>query len=350
MSLIWADNFQSYGFTETYMSDGIYAQVEGSLVSDPDPNETTTVFYFNNAATPETLRFVLPAGATTSGGIGARVWFPVLPSGAAKVDIFTFKDSNNATQVSIAMDSTGTLYAYRGTAASGTALGNSGGPAITSDSWPHIEAKVLISDTVGTVEVRVNGVVKIKLTSQDTKATAIASYSQVGFGNGTSAGASNHYLKDVIVWDTAGSIGNDFFGTVSVFRATETADTSFNWTPSTGSTGYPLIDEATPNDADYISAGTPPPSASKFAMENVPADVTSIKGVVVVGRMRKTDGGDCNVQMALVSGGDTDLGADRPITTAFTYYWDVSELDPDTSAAWTPVGFNAADIQVNRTL
>ena len=67
-------------------------------------------------------------------------------------------------------------------------------------------------------------------------------------------------------------------------------------------------------------------------------------------RARKIDGGDANLQTSLISGGDVDPSADRPITTTFTYWYDISETDPDTGNAWTPASFDAANVEIDRTL
>jgi hypothetical protein len=42
-------------------------------------------------------------------------------------------------------------------------------------------------------------------------------------------------------------------------------------------------------------------------------------------------------------------GSNRPITTAFTYYEDVFETDPNTGNAWTPASADAAQLKLNRT-
>ena len=109
-----------------------------------------------------------------------------------------------------------------------------------------------------------------------------------------------------------------------------------------------MIDEQDPNDADFISAGDPPPSPAVFTVSNLPPDIVGVKALIPVVRARKIDGGDGNIQVGL-TGTATDLGADRPITTAFTYFWDVSELSPDTAAAWTPVEVDAVKLQIDRT-
>jgi hypothetical protein len=66
-------------------------------------------------------------------------------------------------------------------------------------------------------------------------------------------------------------------------------------------------------------------------------------------RAAKTDGGDGSLQVSVVSSGTAGDGTNRPITVAQTYWTDVHDLDPHTSAAWTPTTVNAAQLKINRT-
>ena len=65
--------------------------------------------------------------------------------------------------------------------------------------------------------------------------------------------------------------------------------------------------------------------------------------VDVIGRIVAHTGGG-NLQMAMKSGASTGLGSDRPMTVAFTYWQDVFEVDPATSAQWLPAAVNAANL------
>jgi hypothetical protein len=56
------------------------------------------------------------------------------------------------------------------------------------------------------------------------------------------------------------------------------------------------------------------------------------------------------VQLGMVSGASAALGADRPITTQYAYWWDVIENDPATAAPWTRAAVNAALLRLKRTL
>lgn len=348
MSLLWMDNFDSYGTDETKLLDGLYAQTGDAVLStDPDGVSTGKVMYFQTSSS--TLRRVLPSAIATV-GTGGRFWFDGLPtSGIA--EILAFSDENNVTHITLGVLTTGVITAYRGSSG-GTSLGSTSVPVLASGAWNHIEAKVLISDTVGTVEVRVNGVVVLNLTGQDTRNGGVASVGQIRWCSSTASQGfqRDFYLKDITAWSTSGSYNNDFMGDVQVVTLRPASDVSFNWTASTGSTGWDLIDESTPSDTDYISADATPPAASTFSLTDVDSDVTSIKGVMMVGRMLKTDGGDAQVQMSMVSGVSTADGSDRAITTAATYWFDINETDPATSLPWDRVALNAANIKVNRTL
>jgi hypothetical protein len=112
-----------------------------------------------------------------------------------------------------------------------------------------------------------------------------------------------------------------------------------------------LLNESPPNDTGYIYAGDPPPAASILNVEELPAEIVGVRGIISVGRSAKSDSGDGNLQMSLSPNGtDWDDGADNPVSTAFTYYYDVSEVSPDTTAAWTPVEVNALEFKLNRTV
>lgn len=356
MSLEWCDDFGSYGSTESFMLDGLYSEASlVQLVTDPDPSGSGAIVSF---FPPEAiLRWALDTGAITTVGAAARFYVPSLPNtGARRINLFCLKDVGNSHQVTITLNTTGSITAYRGdnsdATVPGTALGSTTGPVLSAAGWHHVEVKALASQTVGTVEVRVNGTAVLTLTGLDTCATANVEFSQIAIeSNSTGGSATDFYIKDLVIWNLNGSVNNTFFGTVFVTPITPTSDTSLNWTPSTGSTGFNLIDETPPNDdTDYISAADPPPAAAQFGMSNLPADVTSVRALMTMVRARKTDGGDGNLQVSLISNGATGNGANRAITSAYTYWYDIFETDPATASTWTPTAVDAVTLKINRTL
>lgn len=354
MAIEFMDNFSIYGTDETLMTDGIYAQTGGvTLMDNPDGVTPGKVVFQSGGNGNNRLRKVSPLSTATK-GCGFRLWFDSLPSSSGDApSIIQFCDMNNSPQITVRAETTGALSVYRGNGSD--LLATTAGPVITAGAWHHIETKVVIDDSAGSVEVRVNGIAVISLTNEDTKASSLTEVSQIQFRPGYS-GLSRHdyYLNDLIIWNGEGSENNDFLGDIQVVTLLPTADDTFPWTPSTGTTGWDLLAKTGPNeatiDATYISADDAPPAACVFDLSDLDPDIVTVKGLMTVVRQFKNDGGTANTQVSLVSGSDEDNGADRPITTAATYWMDVSELDPATGAAWTPTAVDAAQLKIDRTV
>jgi hypothetical protein len=116
--------------------------------------------------------------------------------------------------------------------------------------------------------------------------------------------------------------------------------------------GFDAIDQVTPDgDTTYITAGIPgsPTPISEFGMENLPAGVSAISGVVLVNFSRKTEAGVANVQMSAISGASETAGTDQPMTEIYTYRQDVFETDPASAAPFTPAEVDALLIKADRT-
>lgn len=341
-----ADNFNYYGGSESYMDDGIYAEIQGpsSIVADPDGVSTAKVLKmnWNNAYM---WRRVLSAAHATA-GIAQRTWLANIPADANSApNIMQWADGANTLIAALRVNPTGGFDFYNGA----VLVGSTAGPVISANGWYHIEAK-LVCSTLGaaTFEARVEGVTVLSLNGFSTSAATCAQV-RGSSGHGSSAYTIT-YIKDLVIWDGSGTQNTDFLGSVLVYELLTTGDAAFAWA-STGANGYSVLANNPPQDGvAYISAANPPPAAALFNLTDLPADVSSVKGLITRVRAAKSDGGDGQLQVSLKSGGLFDDGADRPITTAQTYWSDVSELDPATGAAWLPGAVNNAQLQVNRTL
>src|SRR4051812_8349849 len=350
MALRFMDNFYAYGGVAADMLNGVWAQLTNiSLPNDPDVHATGKVMMLDNFNDATTARVVIPAAPHATQGIGFRIWMNGLPSSSVYGPRFDFRDANNTTHVFFQVTTTGTVRAYRG---DGTLLGETATPVLVSNAWQHVEAKVLIHATAGTVDMRVEGVPVLALAGLNTANSAILTVAQEAFLNfWGNHGAVVTYIKDLILWDGAGAQNNNFLGSCIVVALVRNADVSLNWTPSSGTTGYNLVSDSPPDDdTGYISAATPAPAAFVAGMSDLPANVTSVKGLMTLQRSRKIDGGDGNIQVSVVSGGTPGNGTDRPITAAYTYWMDIFELDPNTLSAWLPSAVNAVNLKINRTV
>lgn len=385
MAVMWMDNFSLYGSGDAgrdRMLNGLYAVVQNdagasivggsinnSIVADPDPTASGLVFRLGNRAAntipsgafANVLRRVFPT-AQTECGIGRRIWLTTLnsqPSVAANI-IFSFRNASNGTLFNVEVGSIGQIICWRGTLTTNsinrsTILAQTTGPVVVANAWQHVEAKVLFSDTVGEIEIRVEGVTVLTATNIDTSPVGLPC-AQVQTQNWNTTLVSTTtivpvmYIKDDIAWNTSGTENNDFLGSVGIFTIFPDADDALNWLPVGDTVGWRILDNVPPNDASYIEADSTLPAAYVANMTNLPPDLISVRALQPTIRARKVDGGDGNIQVGLISGADTQLLADRPMSAAFTWWYDISEEDPATLASWTPAAVDAIKAQIDRTV
>lgn len=349
MAIEHADSFDIYGTDASFMLDGVYAQVSpgqfGGLVDDPDGLSTQRVFFFTSGV----LRYALQT-PTDVIGVSERVWMPQLPSDpGAEAILCYFADINN---VDIAYLKVQTNGAVKFEVVDGSTY-STNVPVLTAEAWWHIECKIAV-DTggAGTFELRIEGQTVIDEDAIDFTAATIY---QIKQGSETSGiGASfRWYLKDYVIWNDLGTDNTDFLGPVRVINLTPNADDDLGgWTPSTGTEGYPILDNNPPLNTEYM-IGTPAAVDDPMAYDltSLPDDITAIKGVLTFVRARKIDGGYGALQTSMIGTGDVESpGADRPITAGYVYWRDVHERDPGTDAPWTRVAVNASKIKIDRTL
>jgi len=109
--------------------------------------------------------------------------------------------------------------------------------------------------------------------------------------------------------------------------------------------------------AATTNVGTRPPGDNQFLFDSTTNDKTdyahqtlaltgSIPGVVHVTYARKDDAGARQIAQLCESTGTEETSPTITLTGAYTYYSDVLEVDPHTSALWTLAGYNAATFGV----
>jgi hypothetical protein len=371
--LLFADGFDHYGTDEDNMLDGVYANVRGTFLDTAHPATGTTGMHIsttNDIANANSLRKVLPAAATKIGVMG-RFYFAGLPSGNVGGNIFDFLTSNSVvSHVVCAVDSSGAIRFLRGrnyltlSGENGTLIAQTG-PVITANGQHHIEIQIYLHDSAGWIRVAVDGIHKNLFTGLDTKngSSDITSISQsVGISGGT--GAKDFYMDDYIIYDFTGDstvdtdfcptvdgsgIGTNYIGELQCVKLQPNGNTASDaWSKSTGASAFALVDEATPDDTDYIYSTTAG-DLTVLSLEDLPPEITYIRGLVVWGRLSKADSGSSATQFGMKSvAASTDATA-RPVTVEPSYYWDFINIDPNSSARWTRTSLNAAWFRMTRS-
>ena len=211
--------------------------------------------------------------------------------------------------------------------------------------WVHFESKVTIDNTVGSFELRINGVVVLLVTGVDTSSTANNFANSIVVGPTTGVGDFQIY-DDFYILDTTG-IGplNDFLGEVRVktqFPSAAGVTTDFG-VVGAASNFDAVNDVASGDDTKYVTAGNVG-NRDTYEISDVAASDT-IKTVQICHLARKTDAGVATLKPVIISGATTDVPAlGVGLSETYNYIRTVTSLDPNTGLPWTAADFNAVKI------
>lgn len=255
--------------------------------------------------------------------------------------------------VSLVLDSSRVLRVYRGAQ---TTLLATGTTTLLTGTFYYLEFKVLISDTVGTIDVRINGVAET-LTfasgsngSQDTRNAGNATADRVTLG-----GNSNPNNIIVYRWDdayicdgTGSSPTNTFLGDVrvqAIFPSGDGNSSQFVGSDGNSTNNSLLVDETAPNDdTDYVESATAT-NKDTYAYGNVTPTSGTVYGVRPMLRAKKTDAGTRKVvSIARLSSTEVD-SAESSLSTDYLYYSDIREAKPG-GGVWTISDVNSAEFGV----
>lgn len=355
MSLLFADGFSLYGTgatSETNMAQGIYATVSAGVQCLTTNPRAPGTHHLRISGSNDELRRVLGGDFATGIGIGFALYLSNLPTNNDRCLILQLRDGANLGRITFTLQSTGVLEVRRGD--HGGTLIASSAAVFTAGAYQHVEIFCIGHLTTGEVEVRRNGETVISFTG-NTGSGTIEQYAHRWQGS-ADTGVDVDFA-DVHGWDESGSVNNTFLGDVVWYRLNPTSDTAeTDWVRNAGANDFDAIDDTTPDgDTTYIEAGTAG-DVSDFGMSNLPGTASAIIAVVTQPMARKTDAGAGSLQVTLLSSNigsppapaESD-GDDRPITTAYTYYPDIHEVDPATGVAWTPSAVNAMQLRLTRT-
>lgn len=376
MARLWEDGFDHYGDNEADMLDGSYGTVDCTLITSPTPPTGTHAVAPGISGTDgiKGIRRVLQGAARDKVGAAARFYFPGLPDTNTVSIIFDFLSASaNRSHVSCFVDSNGRLLFRTGAnhglnGGVGTQIAVSD-PVITANAWNHVEVQVYKHATLGWVRAAVNGIHVFEATNLDTEfdSSGIISVAQVRswYGGATISNGGPFYMDDYYIYDFVGdsAVDTDFcpttdgggmatgyIGELQVMLRMANGDTAeADWLKSTGTEGFSLIDEVPSNDADYVYS-LADTDLSEFEIEDLPEEITYIRGVGIHSRISKSDAGAAMYRVGMKSDIEVSDAAERPMTIEPTYWRDEVNVDPDSGARWTRASFNAAWLRIRRTI
>lgn len=359
MSIQWADNFGSFGVGPSsvpflisgtpylYLSSWSYSQSPNGVVSDPDGSGGVCLAVGQNLsgvdASDNQLALPTPVNAV---GAAFRWYMP----GGQKRQLHFWVDNAQNPLYRLVNEFNGALSIYPYSTVYTTPLATTTIPVLTFNTWWHIET--MLDYVLGKITVFVEGIQVLQYSITPSSGTLIYG---LGFSPrvGENSGGGSCFMKDYVVYDKNGSINNTVgsIGPCTVYRLALATDISNSWTITGGTTVNGTIGVSPPNDANFISAGTGPiPAGAICGVTPLPSNIVGVRGLVTLQRVQKSDGGDANYQVDLISGSSTHTGTTHSVSTSFNYQFDVVELDPATGEAWSPVAVDNVHVEINRTV
>lgn len=221
---------------------------------------------------------------------------------------------------------------------------------VTAGIYTYIELKVLIANTGGTAEIRVNGTTAGTF-SGDTQANG-ATWSTVKLGRDHIDTTNNIFdYDDLYICDGSGSTHNDFLGDhrIVALVAQTGNGTHTDWVPSTGTNHGALVDETVPDNTDYVSA-TVVGATDTFNFPPVGV-VGTVKAVQV-----------CNYAKCDIAGLRVMTPGSRPpggpfypangqlMSSEWQYAMEIFTTNPVTVAPWTVAEIDASEFGVTITV
>ena len=233
-----------------------------------------------------------------------------------------------------------------------TLLEVTSGLGLVVGTWYYIEVHVLISQTVGEYEVRVNEAVQLgPATGQDTQGSGATAPNcdAIWWDDNTT---SDPMYDDIYLCDNTGLVNNDFLGEIQVETVVPVGDGTRNdMTPLSGLTNYEMVDDGSAPDDDttYVSGAVVGDDelydfaalgASGFAIDTVHA-------VAVTNLYRKVDPGVRTIK-ALARSNVTEVeGATiAGVGVEYQYSQQIYETDPDGGGVWDETAINAAEFGI----
>lgn len=206
-----------------------------------------------------------------------------------------------------------------------------------SATWYHLEMKVIISNTVGGMELRVDGTTVMNEFTFDTAEAGVnAEVNYISlFGDSEIQHYDNFYIAD-------STAGQDFIGPAYVSTLhPDGAGSSAQFTPTSPDENWQAVDNVEPTtDSNYNESSTTG-HLDRFTHGNLPADATTIHAVQVSANAKVSGAGTRILKTVAYDGTTEGESTGKGLSSDWTYIQDMYEDHPSGAAAWTPSEVNS---------
>jgi len=231
-------------------------------------------------------------------------------------------------QFGLMVSNIGQVRLYRGD----TMVASTSPNLIKTNAWHFMELEYVGHASTGRTTLYVDGAKVVQFTG-NTQNLAPYAFNGLQFRGGTSSG---YLIDDLYVTDTAAR-----FGERRIETLLPNGDVSGGqFTPSSGSTAFSMIDDNLVSASDYVSA-TALGSKSLFNLSNLSTNPDKIDAVQLNVWATKTDAATRQLQTIVKSGSVETNSPDYNLPTNHICLNRIENADPSTGLAWTATGVNA---------
>lgn len=217
----------------------------------------------------------------------------------------------------------------------GTLLGVTANGLWVAGAWNYLEAEVVCSATVGTVNLYLNGTSVLTATGLNTGTLGLTNFF-ITNSAGNAFTSDTLYVDDLYFTDSATKLGEC---KVETLRPTADAITE-TWTPNSGVTNFSRVNETlVDGDTSFVATATVG-NKDLYSIGSLSSTPASIIGISVVGFEEKTDATTRTLYHSVRSGATDSDGSAFSLNSTYQRYDRYILTDPDTSAAWTASGVN----------
>ena len=325
MGLIFVDGFDHYStLSEKWDGSAQYAISALGRFSTNGVGSTDWGAYLGKSLTAIETVYVGFAINTVNG----------LPS--RNISLLTLYDTGTIQCRFMIPTGTNFVRAYKGSTT--TLLGTATAP-IPMNGFHYIEFMAKIGSGDGEMHFKIDGVEVLTVTSADNRATSIDQVNSVRIGPNGSSGWSvtNYPLDDIYIADDA------FKGDCRVETLMPESEGAYEQFLNPDSTpNYSVVDEVTPNTADYVYANLAG-STDSYGFPALDEIAGNIKGVAVNTYVQKDSSGTKTIGGFARVGGDEAVSAGQTVPSSWGFVQQFIDNPADSDGNWNVVDVNAAE-------
>ena len=235
-------------------------------------------------------------------------------------------------------------------------------PALADvNTWKHVGMTASMLSSGGFVSLYVDGVqvaewtgdTRLYRSGETTPRTSITGIYAAGTGIAWTGGSAAIWANYVYVddfyadwWDSVDAPTDAPVPSRRFGIATLTADVAANWTPTTGSDNYAMLDDIPPDDDTTTVTATAADVADQYEIGgfNLPVD-HAVRAVIPLALVRKTDAGvDSRIELTLARGANSVESDAKVLAITYGYIWERWTEQPDGTTPWDETAVNASKV------